>query len=113
MTIKELDFKKLKLTNKRKEYIVRSWKEVKFKGMSEKKAKEGFIRQCNEKGYVPVNVEVDSVRERFTDYSIKPLNYGVVGAACIYFGKRNAPKIRTLEKDDSITYLIPKNWAKK
>lgn len=97
MKLKELNIKKLGLNLKRKDYVFRYWKESKYKGLSEKTAIEMFIKRCNEKGHVPFNIESETERERFVGDSIEKVRYGIVWAACCYFGKRNAAKIKSLE----------------
>ena len=95
MKIEELNFKKIKLTNKRKEYVARHLFMARPKGLPIKQARQGFIKSLNDKGYVPININ-----------TIGKDRYGIVYAVCIYFGKKNASKIKELERPKNNTIKI-------
>ena len=105
MKLKDLDFKKLGLTNKRKEFVASHYKRIKYKTITEEEAKKEFVRKVNKQGYVPFNIKSVPEQPHFRTDSITEDRYGEVGAFCMYFGKRNAVKIKSIE-DNRTTFQL-------
>jgi len=99
MKIRDLDFKKLGLTNKRSEFIARHYEYSIFRGLSENQVRKQFIALVNRKGYVPLNIRFEPESKHYKTSSASIETYGTISAYCIYFGKRNAWKIRELESE--------------
>lgn len=107
MKIKELNFKKLKLTSNKKNYVFRNLKGFYFKEpMTIEEAKKEFIKQLNEKGYVPLDILSEPIQNHFRTGDFDPHRYGQLNAWCCYFGKRNAPKIGFLEQSKEEKSII-------
>ena len=89
--------------------MARHYRAAKFNDFPLDKVKESFIQGLNQKGYVPINVKVIPEQDYEDESSIKTFRYGMVYATCIYFGKRNAIKIKELEQPLTNKYEYRKN----
>jgi hypothetical protein len=93
MKIKDFNFKKLGLTNKRKDYVFNKFFVSRFvpKHQLNKKFKDSFIKDINKKGYVPKDIK-EEMRTK-TDGSHLFCLYAIA----MYLGKNNAIKVGFLE----------------